>query len=281
MLPGFSRTQCAPASSALSASVWLKWMSAITGIGDSRDDRAQRLDVLVARHGDADDVGAGLGDAADLGHRGGQVGGLGLGHRLHGDRRAAADRARRRRGSGAQRACSLSVERALTYGDSRSAGPAGPAGPRGPSPAGPSGASGPSPSPRRRRMAIAPNVTAARISTTRMTITGVGRNEPPDPPPPPPVRLRLASRLLDHVVAGGVLLDVGRHHPERLMELGGRVVVVQRAGGLTVVDDRIAAGRCGQRRPGAQERDAGGGTGHRRQAEPASHAGKTNRNFAG
>ena len=36
MLPGFSRTQCAPASIAFSASVWLKWMSAITGIGDSR-----------------------------------------------------------------------------------------------------------------------------------------------------------------------------------------------------------------------------------------------------
>ena len=34
MLPGLSRTQCAPASIALSASVWLKWMSAITGIGD-------------------------------------------------------------------------------------------------------------------------------------------------------------------------------------------------------------------------------------------------------
>jgi hypothetical protein len=36
MLPGFSRTHAAPASSALSASVWLKWMSAMTGIGDSR-----------------------------------------------------------------------------------------------------------------------------------------------------------------------------------------------------------------------------------------------------
>ena len=36
MLPGLSRTQWAPASIALSASVWLKWMSAITGIGDSR-----------------------------------------------------------------------------------------------------------------------------------------------------------------------------------------------------------------------------------------------------
>ena len=36
MLPGLSRTQWAPASIALSASVWLKWMSAMTGIGDSR-----------------------------------------------------------------------------------------------------------------------------------------------------------------------------------------------------------------------------------------------------
>ena len=35
MLPGLSRMQCAPASMALRARVWLKWMSAITGIGDS------------------------------------------------------------------------------------------------------------------------------------------------------------------------------------------------------------------------------------------------------
>src|SRR3954447_24757024 len=35
MLPGFRRTQWAPASIALSASVWLKWMSAMIGIGDS------------------------------------------------------------------------------------------------------------------------------------------------------------------------------------------------------------------------------------------------------
>ena len=34
MLPGLSRTQWAPASIAFSASVWLKWMSAITGIGE-------------------------------------------------------------------------------------------------------------------------------------------------------------------------------------------------------------------------------------------------------
>jgi hypothetical protein len=36
MLPGLMRTQCAPASMAFSASVWLKWMSAMIGIGDSR-----------------------------------------------------------------------------------------------------------------------------------------------------------------------------------------------------------------------------------------------------
>ena len=94
MLPGFSRTQCAPASIAFSASVWLKWMSAIIGIGDSRDDRLQRLGVLLARHRHAHDVRARLGDGADLVHRRLQVGGLGLGHRLHRDGRAAADRHR-------------------------------------------------------------------------------------------------------------------------------------------------------------------------------------------
>jgi hypothetical protein len=35
MLPGLRRMQSAPAPIAFSASVWLKWMSAITGIGDS------------------------------------------------------------------------------------------------------------------------------------------------------------------------------------------------------------------------------------------------------
>ena len=91
MLPGLSRTQCAPASIALSASVWLKWMSAITGIGESRTIVTERLDVLVARHGHAHEVGARVRHAADLVHRGGQVRGLGLGHRLDHDRGAAAD----------------------------------------------------------------------------------------------------------------------------------------------------------------------------------------------
>ncbi len=94
MLPGFSRTQCAPASIAFSASVWLKWMSAITGIGDCATIALQRLGVLLAGHRHAHDVRAGLGDRADLVHRRRQVRGLGLGHRLHRHRRAATDRDR-------------------------------------------------------------------------------------------------------------------------------------------------------------------------------------------
>ena len=35
MFPGLRRMQSAPASIAFSARVWLKWMSAITGIGES------------------------------------------------------------------------------------------------------------------------------------------------------------------------------------------------------------------------------------------------------
>jgi hypothetical protein len=59
-----------------------------------RDDRLQRLGVLLARDRDAHEVGARLGHRADLVHRRLKVGGLGLGHRLHGDRCAAADRHR-------------------------------------------------------------------------------------------------------------------------------------------------------------------------------------------
>ena len=66
-------------------------MSAITGIGDWATIVLQRLGVLLARDGDPDDVGPRLRDPVDLSHRGGEIGGLGLGHRLHGDGRAAAD----------------------------------------------------------------------------------------------------------------------------------------------------------------------------------------------
>ena len=91
MLPGLIRTQCAPASSALIASVWLKWMSAITGIGDSATIVRSAATSCSRGHRDADDVGARLGDAPDLVHRRLEVGRLGLRHRLHGDGRAAAD----------------------------------------------------------------------------------------------------------------------------------------------------------------------------------------------
>ena len=91
MLPGLMRMQCAPASIALSASVWLKWMSAITGIGDSTTIRSSALHVLVARDGAADEVAARVGDRVDLAHRGVEVGGLGLRHRLDRDGGPAAD----------------------------------------------------------------------------------------------------------------------------------------------------------------------------------------------
>ena len=66
-------------------------------VGDHRDrraldDRAQRLDVLLARHGAANDVRARLGHSIDLRHRRLEVGGLRLGHRLNDDRGSAADR---------------------------------------------------------------------------------------------------------------------------------------------------------------------------------------------
>ena len=67
-------------------------MSAITGIGERSTIVRSATDVLVARHRDADEVGARVGDLVDLLHRRLEVGGLGLGHRLHGDGGTAADR---------------------------------------------------------------------------------------------------------------------------------------------------------------------------------------------
>ncbi len=66
-------------------------------VGDDRHRRVrqdvipQRLDVLLARHGDAHDVGASLGDALDLRERLSVVGRLRLRHRLHRDGGAAAN----------------------------------------------------------------------------------------------------------------------------------------------------------------------------------------------
>ena len=50
MLPGLIRTAATPASIAFSARLALKWMSAITGIGESRTILRQRVGVLGLRH---------------------------------------------------------------------------------------------------------------------------------------------------------------------------------------------------------------------------------------
>ena len=91
MLPGLRRMQCAPASIAFSASVWLKWMSAITGIGDSTTRRLSASTSFSRGTATRTRSRAGVGDRPDLLQRGVVVGRLGLRHRLDGDRRAAAD----------------------------------------------------------------------------------------------------------------------------------------------------------------------------------------------
>ena len=67
-------------------------MSAITGIGDCATIVFSASTSFSRGTAHADDVGARLGDAADLVHRAVQVRGLGLGHGLDSDRGAAADR---------------------------------------------------------------------------------------------------------------------------------------------------------------------------------------------
>ena len=91
MLPGLMRTAATPASIAFSARVALKWMSAITGIGEKRTIWPQRLGVLGLRHGDADDLAAGRRERRDLRGRRLDVVRLRQRHRLDDDGRAAAD----------------------------------------------------------------------------------------------------------------------------------------------------------------------------------------------
>ena len=67
-------------------------MSAITGIGERSTIVFSATASSSRGTAHADQVGARLGDLVDLLHRRLEVGGLGLGHRLHGDRGAAADR---------------------------------------------------------------------------------------------------------------------------------------------------------------------------------------------
>ena len=59
---------------------------------DRADDVLQRPGRRLIRAGNPDDVGAGLFQRQHLGHGGGHVRGIGVGHRLDGDRRIAADR---------------------------------------------------------------------------------------------------------------------------------------------------------------------------------------------
>src|SRR6185437_3943080 len=78
---------------------------------------------------------------------------------------------------------SLEPVRGYSAAGGGAGGDGGPAGgsPSSGSPAGGSPSSGPPPGPAlRRRTARAAKVTPARTSTTRMMITGVGKNEPPE-----------------------------------------------------------------------------------------------------
>ena len=92
MLPGLMRTAATPASIARSASEALKWMSAITGMGESRTIFLQRLGVLDLRHRAADDLATGRRERGDLRRRRLDVVRLRQGHRLDDDGCAAADR---------------------------------------------------------------------------------------------------------------------------------------------------------------------------------------------
>jgi hypothetical protein len=85
------RTAATPASIARRARLALKWMSAITGQRREPDDLRQRVRVLALRHRHANDLAAGGGKGGDLRSRRFDVVRLRQGHRLHDDRRAAAD----------------------------------------------------------------------------------------------------------------------------------------------------------------------------------------------
>ena len=86
------RTAATPASIARSASEALKWMSAITGIGESRTILRERVGVLDLRHRAADDLAARRREGRDLRGRRLDVVRLRQRHRLDDDGRAATDR---------------------------------------------------------------------------------------------------------------------------------------------------------------------------------------------
>ena len=69
-------------------------MSATIGTFDGLHDRRQGRGRFLVGAGDPHDIGAGLLQLADLGDGRRRVGGQRVGHRLHRDRRIAADRHR-------------------------------------------------------------------------------------------------------------------------------------------------------------------------------------------
>ena len=94
MLPGLTRTAAQPASIAAKTYFGWKWMSAITGICDffaiAGSASTSSWDGTATRTIWQPDGG----ELGDLLQRGVDVGGEGGGHRLHADRRTAADRHR-------------------------------------------------------------------------------------------------------------------------------------------------------------------------------------------
>ena len=101
MLPGLTRTAAQPASIAAKTYLGWKWMSAMTGICDCLAIAGSASASSWVGHGDAHDLAAGRGELGDLLQRRVDVGGQRRRHRLHRDRRVAADEhARRRRSAG-------------------------------------------------------------------------------------------------------------------------------------------------------------------------------------
>ena len=107
MLPGFRRSACTPASIAASASLYWKWMSATIGTGERGTICARPIAASSSLHVQRTMSAARGGERVDLRERAVDVGGLGGGHRLHRDRRVAADRApcRPSAGGSMRRAC--------------------------------------------------------------------------------------------------------------------------------------------------------------------------------
>ncbi len=91
MLPGLMRSLAAPALTAPMASLWLKWISATIGTGDSAQMVRKALERGLGGHAHAHDIAASLRQRAHLRKRCLGVSGIGAGHGLDHHRRAATD----------------------------------------------------------------------------------------------------------------------------------------------------------------------------------------------